>query len=205
VQVVRAAHHFTWVMGEIRKTGLALIACSAAEDWAGACQKAAHLLELILAERRQAEAAVAYLEQWVQDRKPGNSTSARDAQSLQTTQVARLLETTIDCLRNWERNGLLRVPRDPRNGYRRYGPAEIGRLRVIRALVRSRYSIMAILRMLTTLDQGQNDHLRQVLDTPQPGEDVFYATDRWLTTLGELEQHARETIRLINDIKSQFL
>lgn len=35
--------------------------------------------------------------------------------------VARLLDTTIDRLRNWERNGLLAVPHDPKNGYRLYG------------------------------------------------------------------------------------
>jgi hypothetical protein len=31
-------------------------------------------------------------------------------------------------LRNWERNGLLIVPRDPTNYYRLYGSAECGRL-----------------------------------------------------------------------------
>jgi hypothetical protein len=32
---------------------------------------------------------------------------------------------------------------------------------------------MAILRMLTQLDQGQRDGLRQALDTPHPDEDVY--------------------------------
>jgi DNA-binding transcriptional MerR regulator len=198
VQVVRAAHYFTWVMGDMRKTGLALLACSASEDWSGACQVALRLLEIVRAERAQAQAAAAYLEQWAR--------GAPDppAPLLQTTQVARLLETSIDCLRNWERNGLLRVPRDARNGYRRYGPAEIGRLRVIRTLIRSRYSIMAILRMLTRLDQGQKENLGLVLDTPRPDEDVFYAADHWLTTLTELEQHAQDAITLTRQIMERF-
>jgi DNA-binding transcriptional MerR regulator len=71
-------------------------------------------------------------------------------------------------LRNWERNGLLTVPRDPDNGYRRYGPAEIGRLRVIRTLRHARYSPMAILRMLRQLDADRDANLRQALDTPDP-------------------------------------
>jgi len=39
-----------------------------------------------------------------------------------------LLGVTIDVLRNWDRNGLIAAPRDPANGYRRYGVREIRRL-----------------------------------------------------------------------------
>lgn len=111
--------------------------------------------------------------------------------------VARLLDTTIDRLRNWERNGLLTVPRDPRNGYRLYGAEEIGRLRVIRMLIQSRYSTMSILRMLTHLDAGETEGLKTTLDTPDPGEDVLYATDRWLTALSRLRESALEVIAYI--------
>jgi DNA-binding transcriptional MerR regulator len=97
-------------------------------------------------------------------------------------------------LRNWERNGLIEVPRDPRNGYRLYGAAEIGRLRVIRTLRRANYSLMAILRMLLNLDQGKKEDLRQVLDTPRPDENVYSAADQWLSTLAELEQRAMDVI-----------
>jgi DNA-binding transcriptional MerR regulator len=89
---------------------------------------------------------------------------------------------------------LIRVPRDPRNGYRLYGAAELGRLRVIRMLSRAGYSQMSILRMLLHLDRGEVDNLRQVLDTPRPDEDVQYAADHWLSTLGELEQRAADII-----------
>jgi DNA-binding transcriptional MerR regulator len=58
------------------------------------------------------------------------------------------LHVTVDMLRNWERNGLITVPRDPSNGYRMYGPCEVGRIRVIRTLVQAGYSLMAILHML---------------------------------------------------------
>lgn len=89
-----------------------------------------------------------------------------------------MLGVTTDVLRNWERNGLIEASRDPRNRYRLYGAAEIGRLRVIRMLRRAGYSMMAILRMLLHLDQGRGGNLRQVLDTPRPDEDVYTAADR---------------------------
>ena len=74
-------------------------------------------------------------------------------------EVAKLLNVTTDRLRNWERNGLIEVPRNPLNGYRFYRTREIGRLRVIRTLSQARYSQMAILRMLMRLDQGETEDL----------------------------------------------
>ncbi len=109
-------------------------------------------------------------------------------------QVARHLHITQDMLRNWERNGLLAVPRDPHSGYRQYGAAEIGRVRVIRMLRQVGYSMMAILRMLLTFDQGQTHNLRQTLDTPRPDEDVYTAADRWLSALSEAEKRAQSII-----------
>lgn len=89
------------------------------------------------------------------------------------------------------------MPRGPRNGYRLYGAEEIGRLRVIRMLIQSRYSTMSILRMLTHLDAGETEGLKTTLDTPDPGEDVLYATDRWLTALSRLRESALEVIAYI--------
>jgi DNA-binding transcriptional MerR regulator len=105
-----------------------------------------------------------------------------------------LLGVTIEMVRNWERNGLICVPRNPENGYRQYGPQELGRLRVIRMLSRAGYSLMAILRMLIRLDAGQTEELRTALDTPRPDEDVFSASDRWLSALADQEKRAQAII-----------
>ena len=67
-------------------------------------------------------------------------------------------------------------------------------MRVIRTLSRAGYSNMAILRMLRRLDAGERHNLRQVLDTPDPHEDVFSAADHWLTTLQSQEQRAHDMI-----------
>jgi DNA-binding transcriptional MerR regulator len=98
------------------------------------------------------------------------------------------LGTTVDTLRNWDRNSLIDVPRDPNNQYRQYSQTEISRLRVIRMLRAAGYSMMAIYRMMKHLDAGKTENLGQVLDTPQPDEDVFAASDRWLSALQEQEQ-----------------
>jgi DNA-binding transcriptional MerR regulator len=78
-------------------------------------------------------------------------------------QAAAHLNVSIDMLRHWERNGLLTVSRDPTNQYRLYRSTELGRLRVIRMLVKSGFSLVAILRMLQQADSGNIRNLREAL------------------------------------------
>jgi DNA-binding transcriptional MerR regulator len=190
MQFARTALHGGWPGRNIRQSALALVRRAASGDLGGALEQAYHHLASVQAERAQAEAAAKLLKRWAQG-------AAADAttKSLQIGEAAQLLGVTIDILRNWERNGLIKTPRDPNNGYRLYGAAEIGRLRVIRMLSRAGYSTMAILRMLLHLDQGKAGDLRQVLDTPRPDEDVYSAADRWLSTLAEQEKRARQMVK----------
>ncbi|MBN2387977.1 MAG: MerR family transcriptional regulator [Anaerolineales bacterium] len=179
----------------IRRSGVGIIQRAVSGDLGGALELAYRHQAVVRAERAQADAAAALLERWVQ------GTAAQSAgHSLRIGDTARLLGVTVDVLRNWERNGLLGVPRDPANGYRLYGPEEIGRARVIRMLVQTGYSLMAVLRMLSDLDGGQKQDLRAALDTPRPDEDAFMASDRWLTTLSEQETCAGEIIALLEEL-----
>lgn len=140
--------------------------------------------EQIAAEREQAEAAIAYLERWL-----AGEEQSPVQERLWIGEAAELLSLTHDTLRSWERDGLIEVPREPGNGYRLYGPREIGRLRVIRVLVNAGYSHMAVLRLMLRLDRGEAVDPRQALDTPRADEEIFHITDQWLTALaGERER-----------------
>jgi len=165
---------------------------SAAGDLGGALELAYTYLARVRAERAHAEAALEFLEQWAH----GQAIEAMSTPIL-IGEAAEHLGVSVDQLRNWERNGLLDVPRNPGNGYRLYSTPEIGRARVIRMLLQTGYSLMSILRMLQHLDHGQTQALREVLDTPRPDEDVYSAADRWLSTLAILEQRVLDSIEQI--------
>jgi DNA-binding transcriptional MerR regulator len=192
MRLARTALHGFWPGKNIRHSALALVRRAASGDLEGALEQAHHHLALVQTERTHAEEAAEFLEHWAE--RPAVDTPT---ESWQIGQVAGLLDVTSDALRDWERNGLIDVPRDVRNRYRRYGAAEIGRLRVIRMLRRAGYSTMAILRMFLQLDRGAKVDLRQVLDTPGPDEDIFFSADRWLSTLLAQEERAREIIAQI--------
>jgi DNA-binding transcriptional MerR regulator len=194
MKLARMAMYFTWMGGSIRKTAYEMVYSGAEGDLGGALELAYQLRVLIQAEQAQAEAAADFLENWAQ----GSAVESKD-KPRKIGEVAKLLNVTTDRLRNWERNGLIEVPRNPLNGYRFYRTREIGRLRVIRTLSQARYSQMAILRMLMRLDQGETEDLRQVLDTPREDEDVYFATDQLLSALVDLEHKSEQTISLLGE------
>ncbi len=196
LRLVRLALGCTIIGGDVRQAALAMVYKAASGDLGGALELAYQFVSRIQAERAQAEAAAQFLERWAD----GHYAESTGERGLRIGDAARLLSTTIDSLRSWERNGLVEVPRDPHNGYRLYGGVEIGRLRVIRMLIRSGYSTMAILRMLTLLDEGQAADLRQALDMPSADEDALYASDHWLTTLAEGEEKARRAVGLVEEM-----
>ena len=174
MRLARMAMHGPWPGSNIRKTALTLVRKSASGDLGGALEQAYHHLALVQAERARAEAAAGLLDRWAQ-----GAVTDTTAKPLHIGEAAQLLDVTTDQLRNWERNGLIDVPRDPHNGYRLYSATEIGRLRVIRMLLRAGYSMMAILRMLLQLDGGADRSLElDDLARPERGD------------LGDAELHA---------------
>lgn len=191
LRLVRLATRCTWLGGGIRRTALAVIFASRSGDFAQAIRRARDLLVLVREEMARAEQAAEFLERWA-----GRPVSTESAVILRIGEAAKTVGATRDMLRGWERNGLIRVPRSPDNGYREYGKAEIDRLRVIRMLRQARYSTMSILRIMLRLDSGQKDDLRAALNTPPPEDDVHYVTDRWLTALAGLEAKARDLLAM---------
>ncbi len=195
LRLIRLIFSGGWPGRSIRKLGLGIIQHGATGDLGGALELAHQMVLQVQSERAQAESAASFLERWAAGR-PVDATQ----QPLRIGEVAALLDTTIDALRNWERNGLIDVPRHPGNRYRQYGAPEIGRLRVIRMLLRAGYSMMSILRMIAQLDRGEVANLRQALDTPRPDEDVFMVNDRWLSSLQGFQDRSVQIVALLEEM-----
>ena len=170
-----------------------LVKSAAGGDLGMSMELAYQYLARVRMEKTSAEAALEFLERWAAGHRMDSS-----PRNMHIRQAARHLNVTVDMLRNWERNGLITIPRDPENGYRLYGSTAFGRLRVIRILAQSGYSQMAILRMLSRFDQGERKNLRESLNlSPEEDAEVQIVADRWLASLVELEERAQTVIRQI--------
>jgi DNA-binding transcriptional MerR regulator len=196
LEQMRLAHlALQWPYSDDKLLVQDLVRCAASGDLGMAMELAYKHLINVRMERTHAEAAVEFLERWAQG--PVLEATTR---TLSIGQTAQHLSVTVDQLRNWDRSGLLTIPRDSKTGYRLYSATEIGRLRVIRMLRQSGYSLMAILRMLRQFDAGERTQLRDALDTPDDHEDIVTLADRWLSTLQHQEERAHAIIQQITVI-----
>ncbi len=198
MKLARLAMLDGWPGRELRGISLELVRSAAAGELSSAMKKATEYLDLLHDELKKADAAAKILEQWSQEKEVEN-----DNPPLRIRDVSRLLRISVDRLRHWERNGLIKVPQDPKNRYRLYGTSEIKRLRIIYILAQAGYSTMSILRMLLYLEKGDTENLRKVLDTPGPEEDIYGAADNWLSSLARWEQQVRILIKHLESMRDK--
>jgi DNA-binding transcriptional MerR regulator len=150
-------------------------------------------IQLVKTEIEKSEAAIDHVHHWL-DGVENNAQAIR----MKIGSAARYLELSPDQIRNWERNGLIQIPRDESSGYRYLSEHELSRLRVIRMLRTAGYSTLSILRMLNELDQGSDTDIHQLLNQIPVDEDIQYASDHWLETL-------QTQLQVANELKSMIL
>ncbi|MFW6338427.1 MAG: MerR family transcriptional regulator [Alkalispirochaetaceae bacterium] len=191
----------------IRKPAMALLSLNGAGAVASLVTTAEELIGAVQEELRLAREAVGVLSHYrerlcanedpvmVGSDLPGGPTESK--RLLKVSEAARLCGVTADQIRNWERNGLLTIPRDSRSGYRLFGSEDLERLLLTRLAVRSRFSLSAIRRVMRALDEallgdaskGNGETLlERMIDTPTEDELAFFEpfpTDRWISTLND--------------------
>ena len=114
MRLARIALKSACVEGNIRKLAISIIKTAAKGTLGLALEEAYDYLDHIKNEQSKAKEALAILKKWMNKK---NEPGAKDI-LLGRRDTARLLGVSIDALRNWERNGLLDVPRNNKNGYR---------------------------------------------------------------------------------------
>lgn len=105
-------------------------------------------------------------------------------------QAAALAGLTSETIRNWERNGLFRQ-RDPYEK-RLYSRQELNRMYVIRLLLDNGYSMMAVRSFFEEYDGGGRELAIRQLMEPGENEDLIYRADRYMETLLEAKEKARQ-------------
>lgn len=197
--LVRSALKSTWLGGVIRRQALTVLTSAASGDYEEAMAVAMEHLALVRDERIKAQLAAQYLEDWAASQ-VSRSDSTR---GLRSGETASQLNITNDMLRSWERNALITVPRDPDNSYRIFGPQEIRRLYVIRALRKARFSLLSIHSMFLRYDAGVRDGLTGILDDlPAEAENIFFNTDQWLSKIRSIEESAVDIVSRLNQIQT---
>jgi DNA-binding transcriptional MerR regulator len=132
-----------------------------------------------------------------------NSSPGEKETCLKRKELSDLLGITIDTLRNWEMNGLLKVKRRE-NGYRIYNSEDIKRIKIIRSLRCANYSLSSILRMMNALYQSERPDVEELLNTPSPGEEIVSACDNLIVSLKAAKINAIRIISMLEKMKIKY-
>jgi DNA-binding transcriptional MerR regulator len=125
-----------------------------------------------------------------------------DPVTLKRKDVSMQLRISMDTIRNWEMNGLIKVKRKA-NGYRAYTEEEIRKIKIIRSLRCANYSLSAILRMLNALSRDSDINIERVLNTPQDEEDIVSVCDKLIVSLNDAKSNAQKMITLLNVMQNK--
>lgn len=129
--------------------------------------------------------------------------SINNTKHLKRKEVSILLGITIDTLRNWEMNGLIKVKRKE-NRYRVYTNEEIRKLKIIRSLKCANYSLSAILRMMNALEYSRIIDVGDILNSPNEDENVLSACDKLVASLESARDNAVLIKSMLIKLKNKY-
>lgn len=112
-------------------------------------------------------------------------------------QAAAMVGVTLEAVRNWERNGLLGQWEPYRKRF--YGQALLNRMYVIRLLLDTGYSMMAVKGFVREYTSGCPQSAKELLTAPAE-EELCYRSDRYLEAL----LHLRERTRQLWEMKAEM-
>lgn len=182
-RLARAALKVEILQNGLRKKAINIIKTSATGDFDKALEFASDYLIQLQKEKFNAEEAIKIVEELLAGKNQSNKLL------LKRKEVSDYLDITMDTLRNWELNGLLRIKRKS-NGYRVYTEDDLRRLRVIRALRCANYSLSSILRMLNAININPDVNIKEVIGMPEESDDIITACDKLLLSLHDAKENA---------------
>ena len=131
------------------------------------------------------------------------STAQGEEIHLKRREVSDALGITMDTLRNWEMNGLLKIKRKE-NGYRVYDHEDMKKLKIIRSLRSANYSLSSILRMMNALYQRESADVKHLLNTPSGEEEIVSVCDNLISSLKTAKENAECIIVMLYKMKSKY-
>lgn len=88
-------------------------------------------------------------------------TADKKSISLKRREAAEVIGVSIDVIINWERNGMLEIPRNNKNNYRVYSEYELVLLKIIKILRDENYSTKCVENMIKKIKYNNFEFLNQ--------------------------------------------
>lgn len=197
VKVLRLLYSGDWPGRPVRARAAAILEKMKEWDLCGARRAVREYIEILDRELDNAKKAVGLLREW----EPADSGTGEERYGMR--EVARMLSVSREAMRNWERNNLIRIPREGANQKRYVTTDELNRLRVIAVLIKSGHSIAVIHHALSRLRAAGTEQAIEVFSQPD-GLEVLSAGDHYLEVLTTHRERADSLGELIEGIPAEI-
>ena len=194
MKLARTAMRAEILQNGLRKKAVDIIRLCAASDIKSAIEQTNQYLIMIDEEILRASDAAVSVEKIIRnDSQTGHMLFTRQ-------QAAAHLDITPETLRNWERNGLIKIKRK-NNGYRVYNSSDMTKLSIIRTLRCANYSLSSILRLMNRLSSDNYISVSDILNTTPPDEEIISVCDKLLVSLTQTKSDAFSILEQLEEIK----
>ena len=182
-KIARRALSIEVLQNGLRNRAIEIITTSAKMDYDKSLMLVKEYINQLDMEINNAEEAISITKKLL------NQDYELNGKVLKRKEVSALLDISIDTLRNWEMNGLIKIKRKE-NGYRIYNDEDIRKLKIIRTLRCANYSLSSILRMLNELSVDPDIDIKEVIGMRENDEDIITACDKLLKSLSTAKVNA---------------
>lgn len=191
--ICRKIFEFPYSNSRIRKSGIDIIYASGSRKVELLDKKLSVYRSIILEELQKAQHANQLLLDWLNDQ-----TIEEEMHYYTRKEIASILDTTKETVRNWERNDLVQTTLldDPQQRY--FDEEALKRCRIIYLLRQVGFSMHAIYQCLHALDT--NDASLNLSK-----EEAFSAGDRWLIELNSLINSIPSLEEAVDKLKTLHL
>lgn len=195
LKLIRTALKSEVLQNGLRKQVINIIKTSASGDYNLSLYLTQEHLKNVLQEQRNAKENIEIVKNILE-----NINDFSEEKEYKRKELADKLGLTIDTLRNWELNGLIKIKRKS-NGYRVYNERDIKRIKIISSLRCANFSLTAILRLLNKLDKDSTVKLEEIIDTPNIEDDIVSVCDRLITSLENAKIESLQILQRLKIIK----
>ena len=115
-------------------------------------------------------------------------------------QVAERLNLTEETVRNWERNGLLEIPRNSQNR-RVYSESDMQKCMVIRTLRSAHFSITSIAHLLQAISTKKDASIVDIVKSPKFVPEFTHVTDDLVMNLKKAMTDVEQVIALLKELQ----
>ncbi|KAB1436009.1 MerR family transcriptional regulator [Candidatus Galacturonibacter soehngenii] len=188
VKICRCIFGYPFTNKTIRNAGNEVMWASSKQDFRTGKQNAKQYIQIIEQELDIATKTTSLLYGWANEVKPKQFLAGGDY--LSRKEVAAYFNTTVESVRNWERNRLIYSVREGEKGERLYSSSDFNRISIIYMLIQAGFSIASIQRSLVTYENGYKNEIITALNHPKY-EELTSVGDRWIYELTRLKQAAK--------------